>query len=144
MFFDEHASCRFHGVHCCTGALGIFSCLKSATPGTTILLSSSALAISYLESRSESFCLLQGTAGKSFQFCGSDTFSVIDCLPGIDYLPGIGQAFVNCFLRVPFFIESSIYCCIYSSQCLAQLTPARIGLARSVHVHMGASTHVIR
>ena len=64
----------FHGVHCSTGALGIFSCLKSPTPGTTIILSSSAWAISYLESRSESFCLLQGTAGKSFQFCGSDTF----------------------------------------------------------------------
>ena len=67
-------SCRFHGVHCSTGALCIFSCLKSPTPGTTILLSSGAWAISYLESRSESFCLLQRTAGKSFQFCGSDTF----------------------------------------------------------------------
>ena len=42
------------------------------------------------------------------------------------------------------FIESSIYCYIDSSQCLAQLTPARIGIARSVHVQLGASTHVIR
>ena len=44
-----------------------------------------------------------------------------------------------------FFIESSILCChVYSSQCLAQLTPARVGVARSVHVQLGASTHVIR
>ena len=136
MFFDEHASCRFHGVHCNTGALGIFSCLKSPTPGTTILLSSGAWSISYLESRSESFCLLQGSARKSFQLCGSDTF-LSYYLPGIDYLPGIGQAFIDWFLRVLFFIESSIYCCIDSSQCLAQLTPARVGIARSVHVHWG-------
>ena len=27
----------FHGVHCSAGALGIFSCLKSPTPGTTII-----------------------------------------------------------------------------------------------------------
>ena len=43
-----------------------------------------------------------------------------------------------------FFIESSILCQIDSSQCLAQLTPARVGIARSVHVQLGASTHVIR
>ena len=43
-----------------------------------------------------------------------------------------------------FFIESSIYCQIDSSQCLAHLTPARVGIARSVHVQLGASTHVIR
>ena len=33
---------------------------------------------------------------------------------------------------------------IDSSQCLAQLTPARVGKARSVHVQLGASPHVIR
>ena len=71
--------------------------------------------------------------------------SVIEYLPGIDYLPGIGHAFIDWFLRVLFFIESSIYCYIDSSQCLAQLTPARIGIkARYVHVQLGASTHVIR
>ena len=43
-----------------------------------------------------------------------------------------------------FFIESSIYCQIDSSQCLAYLTPARVGIARSVHVQLGVSTHVIR
>ena len=37
-----------------------------------------------------------------------------------------------------------IYCQIDSSQCLAQLTPARVGKARSVHVQLGASPHVIR
>ena len=37
-----------------------------------------------------------------------------------------------------------IYCQIDSSQCLAQLTPARVGKARSVHVQLGASQHVIR
>ena len=37
-----------------------------------------------------------------------------------------------------------IHCQIDSSQCLAQLTPARFGKARSVHVHLGASPHVIR
>ena len=31
-----------------------------------------------------------------------------------------------------------IYCQIDSSQCLAQLTPARVGKARSVHVQLGA------
>ena len=36
------------------------------------------------------------------------------------------------------------YCSIDSSQCLAQLTPARVGIARSVHVQLGASPHVIR
>ena len=37
-----------------------------------------------------------------------------------------------------------IHCQIESSQCLAQLTPARVGKARSVHVQLGASRHVIR
>ena len=37
-----------------------------------------------------------------------------------------------------------IPCQIDSSQCLAQLTPPRVGRARSVHVHLGASPHVIR
>ena len=37
-----------------------------------------------------------------------------------------------------------IYCQIDSSQCLAQLTTARVGKARSVHVQLGASPHVIR
>ena len=37
-----------------------------------------------------------------------------------------------------------IHCQIDSSQCLAQLTPARVGKARSVHVQLGASPHVIR
>ena len=37
-----------------------------------------------------------------------------------------------------------IYCQIDSSKCLAQLTPARVGKARSVHVQLGASPHVIR
>ena len=36
------------------------------------------------------------------------------------------------------------HCQIDSSQCLAQLTPARVGIARSVHVQLGASPHVIR
>ena len=36
-----------------------------------------------------------------------------------------------------------IRCQIDSSQCLAQLTPARVGKARSVHVQLGASPHVI-
>ena len=36
------------------------------------------------------------------------------------------------------------YCQIDSSQCLAQLTPARVGLARSAHVQLGAHPHVIR
>ena len=74
------------------------------------------------KSRSECFCLLQGKPENH----------------------GIGQAFINWFLRVLFFIESSIYCYIDSSQCLAQLIPARIGIARSVHVQLGTSTHVIR
>ena len=43
-----------------------------------------------------------------------------------------------------FFIESSIFCHIDSSQCLAQLTPAGVGIARSAHVQLGPSTHVIR
>ena len=34
------------------------------------------------------------------------------------------------------------YCYIDSSQCLAQLTPARVGIARSVHVQLVASPHV--
>ena len=33
---------------------------------------------------------------------------------------------------------------MYSSQCLAQLKPARVGNARSVHVQLWASPHVIR
>ena len=37
-----------------------------------------------------------------------------------------------------------IHCQIDSSQCLTQLTPARVGKARSVHVQFGASPHVIR
>ena len=37
-----------------------------------------------------------------------------------------------------------IHCQVDSSQCLAQLTPARDGKARSVHVQLGASPHVIR
>ena len=37
-----------------------------------------------------------------------------------------------------------IHCQIDSPQCLAQLTPARVGKARSVHVQLGASPHVIR
>ena len=37
-----------------------------------------------------------------------------------------------------------IHCQIDSSQCLAQLTPARVGIARSVHVQLGTSPHVIR
>ena len=37
-----------------------------------------------------------------------------------------------------------IYCQIDSSQCLAQLTPARVGKARSANVQLGASPHVIR
>ena len=43
-----------------------------------------------------------------------------------------------------FFIESSILCHIDSSQCLVQLTPARVGIARSAYVQLGASssTHV--
>ena len=36
------------------------------------------------------------------------------------------------------------YCQVDSSQCLAQLTPARVGIARFVHVKLGASPHVIR
>ena len=36
------------------------------------------------------------------------------------------------------------YCQIDSSQSLAQLTPARVGIARCVHVRSGASPHVIR
>ena len=53
--------------------LGVSSCVKSPTPGTTIILSPGAWAISSLESRSASSCLLEGTAGKSFQFWGSGT-----------------------------------------------------------------------
>ena len=37
-----------------------------------------------------------------------------------------------------------IHCQIDSSKCLAQLTPASVGKARSVHVQLGASPHVIR
>ena len=37
-----------------------------------------------------------------------------------------------------------IHCQNDSSRCLAQLTPARVGKARSVHVQLGASPHVIR
>ena len=37
-----------------------------------------------------------------------------------------------------------VHCQIDTSQCLAQLTPARVGKARSVHVQLGASPHVIR
>ena len=142
MFFDEHASWFSWGAlqYWCTGYRQLS---EIPHPGTTVILSSSAWAISYMKSRSESFSLLQGSARKSFQLCGSDTF-LSYYLPGIDYLPGIGQAFINWFLRVLFFIESSIYCYIDSSQCLAQLIPARIGIARSVHVQLGASTHVIR
>ena len=54
-------------------ALGIFSCVKSPIPGTTIILSPGAWAISSLESRSARSCLLEGTARKSFPFWGSGT-----------------------------------------------------------------------
>ena len=37
-----------------------------------------------------------------------------------------------------------IHCQIDSSQCLAQLTPTRVGKARYVHMQLGASPHVIR
>ena len=37
-----------------------------------------------------------------------------------------------------------IHCQIDSSQCLAQLTPARVGKTRSDHVQLGASSHCIR
>ena len=37
-----------------------------------------------------------------------------------------------------------IHCQIDSSQCLALLTSASVGTARSVHVQLGASPHVIR
>ena len=47
--------------------LGISSCVKPPTPGTTIILSPGAWAISSLES-SASSCLLEGTAGKSLQW----------------------------------------------------------------------------
>ena len=53
--------------------LGISSCVKSPTPGTTIILSPGAWAIRFVESWSASSCLLEGTAGQSFQFWGSGT-----------------------------------------------------------------------
>ena len=37
-----------------------------------------------------------------------------------------------------------IHCQIDSSQCVAQLTQARVGIARSVHAQLGVSPHVIR
>ena len=47
---------------------------------------------------------------------------------------------INLLLRRVLYI----HCQIDSSQCLAQLTPARVGKAGSVHVQLGASPHVIR
>ena len=47
--------------------------------------------------------------------------------------------------NIPIALDNELlFFFIDSSQCLAQLTPARVGTARSVHVQLGASPHVIR
>ena len=68
---------------------------------TTILLSPCAWAISSLDSRSTRFCLLEGTARKSFQFWGSGTV-----LSSTIIL--IGRAFLYRFLWVPLLVELSM------------------------------------
>ena len=71
----------------------------------------------------------------------SSSNSLLSCYPLISpYMPPISELTALVSFCPPHVTQRVLDILLDSSQCLAHLTLARVGIARSVHVQLGAST----